>query len=77
MWFMDKYVLKLYSLWQMGVMPLIVLCELLQEGLHVLHGSCEVKKLENLSVLSHLKVILLSYNSSGLVQSYQSESPSA
>lgn len=39
MWFMDKYVLKLYSLWQMGVMPLIVLCELLQEGLHVLHGS--------------------------------------
>lgn len=48
--------------------------------------SCEVKKLENLSaaqygcpfeVLSHLKVILLSYNSSGLVQSYQSESPSA
>lgn len=45
--------------------------------------SCEVKKLENLSaaqygcpfeVLSHLKV---SYNSSGVVQSYQSESPSA
>ena len=39
--------------------------------------SCEVKKLENLSVLSHLKVILLSYNSSNLVGSYQSESPSA
>ena len=48
--------------------------------------SCEVKKLENLSaaqygcpfeVLSHLKVIPLSYNSSGVVQSYQSESPSA